>query len=406
MFEIIAGDHATKARLGRLTTPHGVVNTPAFMPVGTQGTVKGLTVQDLKSCGAEIVLSNVYHLSLRPGQKLLEEAGGLHRFMAWDGPILTDSGGYQVFSLAQLRKVTDEGVIFSSHVDGAIHHLTPEGVVDFQLAIGSDVVIPLDECVRYPSEREEAAEALHRTHQWARRSMDRFQTATPPERRPLLFGLLQGASYPDLRRQAVEEIVPLGFDGHALGGFCVGEPKELMFELLPAVTAALPAEKPRYLMGVGEPTDLVESVLHGVDLFDCVIPTRHGRNGLAYTWSGRMNLRHAAYATDPLPLDPDCPCLTCRTHSRMYIKHLFQTQEILGLRLLSFHNLWFYCQLMSSVRQAIASARMEELHHRLAAAYQPRPFGEDLEVSGGISKISPESRPKGRGQPTVEGLVG
>ena len=371
MFELIAQDSNTKARLGKLKTGHGIVNTPAFMPVGTQGTVKGLTVQDLKTCGAEIVLSNVYHLSLRPGQKILEEAGGLHRFMAWDGPILTDSGGYQVFSLAELRKVTDEGVIFSSHIDGAIHHLTPENVIAFQQAIGSDIVIPLDECVRYPCEREKAEEAVRRTTHWAQRSKDAFTLSlSKGERRPLLFGIIQGATYPDLRRASVEQIIPIGFDGHALGGFCVGEPRELMFGLLSQVVEFLPADKPRYLMGVGEPLDLIEAVAAGVEMFDCVVPTRHGRNGLAYTWQGRLNLRHAACATDPRPVEADCQCEVCRTYSRMYIRHLFQTRELLGMRLLSFHNLWFFCKLMASIRQAITEQRLNELQRRLSAAYQ------------------------------------
>ncbi|MBI3332876.1 MAG: tRNA guanosine(34) transglycosylase Tgt [Candidatus Omnitrophica bacterium] len=376
-FELLARDPHGSARVGVLRTPHGIVNTPAFMPVGTQGTVKTLTVQDLKACGVEMVLSNVYHLSLRPGQKVLEAAGGLHRFMAWEGPILTDSGGYQVFSLATLRKITDAGVIFSSHVDGAIHELTPERVIEFQWAIGSDVVIPLDECVRYPCEREEAQAALSRTANWAARSKETFKNLTGSDpagsdpKRPLLFGIVQGATYPDLRRLAAQELVSMELDGYCLGGFSVGEPRGLLFELLPAVTGFLPQDHPRYLMGMGEPLDIVEAVENGVDLFDCVVPTRHGRNGLAYTWGGRLNLRHAAHATDPRPLDESCECETCRTYSRMYIRHLFQTQEILGLRLLSFHNVWFYSKLMSMIRRAIAGEGLKGLRARLAAAYQP-----------------------------------
>lgn len=388
-FEVTARDSTTQARAGILSTAHGVVHTPAFMPVGTQGTVKTLSVKDLRACGIEIVLSNVYHLSLRPGQSVLKAAGGLHRFMAWDGPILTDSGGYQVFSLASLRKVTDEGVIFSSHVDGAIHHLTPENVIQFQLGLGSDIVIPLDECVRFPCERNEAEEAVRRTTLWAQRSRREFlgrvgasqgsgmrsqesrdsQLLTPA---PLLFGIVQGATYLDLRRRALEELVPLEFDGHCLGGFCVGEPRELMFEMLPQVAETLPSDRPRYLMGVGEPLDVVEAVSCGIDLFDCVVPTRHGRNGLAYTWTGRLNLRQAAYSTDPRPLDSDCPCEVCQTYSRMYIRHLLQAQEILGLRLLSFHNVWFYSTLMQRIRQAIEGKdpTLKELHARLAEVYQ------------------------------------
>ncbi len=383
MFTITVKDSSTKARVGILQTAHGPVATPAFMPVGTQGTVKGLTVQDLKACGIEIVLSNVYHLSLRPGQKILEMAGGLHRFMGWEGPILTDSGGYQVFSLASLRKVSDEGVTFSSHLDGAIHHLTPEGVIGFQRAIGSDIVIPLDECVAYPCEKEEAEAALHRTILWARRSKGRFQypvssvkvtsgyTDTGYGTRPLLFGIVQGATYPDLRRRAVQEMVPLEFDGYALGGFSVGEPRGLMFDLLPESAGALPEDRPRYLMGMGEPLDLVEAVRCGVDLFDCVVPTRHGRNGLAYTGEGRLNVRLAACAEDSRPLDEACECEVCRTHSRLYLRHLFRAQELLAYRLLSFHNIWFYSKLMSAIRQAIGLGTLEALRNRLAAAYQP-----------------------------------
>ncbi|MCM8794887.1 MAG: tRNA guanosine(34) transglycosylase Tgt [Candidatus Omnitrophica bacterium] len=369
LFEVTTVDSRTRARRGILRTPHGEVQTPLFMPVGTQGTVKGLTVQDLKSCGIGMVLSNVYHLSLRPGREILQKAGGVHRFMAWDGPILTDSGGYQVFSLADLRKVTDEGVTFSNHVDGAVHHLTPENVIDFQRAIGSDVVIPLDECVRYPCERVEAEQALVRTNQWARRSKNAFALRQNQGTTPLLFGIVQGATFPDLRERAAQEIAGLGFDGHALGGFSVGEPRYLLFEILERVARALPQDKPRYLMGVGEPLDILEAVMAGVDMFDCVIPTRHGRNGLAYTWAGRLNLRHAVHSRDPSPLDPDCRCGTCRTYSRMYIRHLFQTHELLGLRLLSFHNLWFYGKLMESIRQAVSENRVEELKNRLDVAY-------------------------------------
>jgi len=369
-FQVVTRDAETSARVGLLHTPHGTVNTPAFMPVGTQGTVKILTVQDLKECGVEMILSNVYHLSLRPGQKILETAGGLHRFMAWEGPILTDSGGYQVFSLASLRKVADEGVSFSSHVDGALHHLTPEKVIEFQLAIGSDVVVPLDECVRYPCERDEAAEAVRRTFHWAQRSLKAFGAASAAVS-PLLFGIVQGATYPDLRKAALDQLLPMEFDGFCLGGFSVGEPRGLTFELLPAVAQLLPEDRPRYLMGMGEPLDLVDAITSGIDLFDCVIPTRHGRNGLAYTAKGRLNLRHAVHAADPQPLDPACLCQVCQTYSRMYIRHLFQTQELLGLRLLSFHNVWFYSKLISIIRKAIAEQRLMGLRETLAAAYQP-----------------------------------
>jgi len=388
IFQITSQDKETKARVGKLTTAHGVVNTPAFMPVGTHGAVKTLSVQDLKACGIEMVLSNVYHLSIRPGQEVLEAAGGLHRFMAWEGPILTDSGGYQVFSLAARAKVTDQGVTFASHVDGALNQFTPESVIDFQLAVGSDVVIPLDQCVAYPCDRAQAQEALERTTRWAERSKKQFvgswvngsmgqseeRTHSPihsSTHQPLLFGIIQGATYPDLRKRSVEEIVPLDFDGYCLGGFSVGEPKGLMYELIPEVAAQLPTDQPRYLMGMGEPIDLIEAVEQGVDLFDCVIPTRHGRNGIAYTWAGRINLRHAAHVKDTKPLDPECRCPVCTTYSRMYLRHLVQTQEMLGLRALSFHNIWFYSKLMSTLRRAIQEKTLGTLHARLRAAYQP-----------------------------------
>ncbi len=382
MFQVITQDAGSRARVGRLTTPHGVVNTPSFMPVGTQATVKGLTVQDLRACGIEMILSNVYHLSLRPGPKILEQAGGLHRFMGWDGPILTDSGGYQAFSLASRCKVTDRGVTFASHIDGSPHELTPESVVDFQRVLGSDVVIPLDECVRYPCERPGAREAVERTRAWAKRSKKQFVVSSKQfveksvhyslrtTDSPLLFGIIQGAAFEDLRREAADQIVEIGFDGYCLGGFSVGEPKEIMNELIPVVVERVPEEKPRYLMGMGEPMDLLNAAAQGVDLFDCVVPTRHGRNGVAYTSQGRINLRNAVHAADPGPLDPACACEVCRTHSRMYIRHLFQTQELLGLRLLSFHNVWFYSKLMAAVRTAIVGGTLETLRARWSGVYQ------------------------------------
>ncbi len=335
------------------------------MPVGTQGTVKTLTPQDLKACGVQILLSNVYHLSLRPGLGILQKAGGLHRFMAWDGPILTDSGGYQVFSLAAKRRLTDEGVTFASHVDGSAHSLTPESVIQFELGIGVDIAVPLDHCVQYPCERVEAEEALERTTRWAERSKKEFVLQQAQgERKTLLFGIVQGSTFPELRRRSARELTGIGFDGYCLGGFSVGEPKALMNELLPAAAENLPADRPRYLMGMGEPIDLLEAVQQGVDLFDCVIPTRHGRNGIAYTSEGKLNLRNAVHAEDPRPLDPCCACEVCKTYSRMYIRHLFQAQEILGLRLLSFHNLWFYSTLMSEMRRAIGEGTLSSLRSK------------------------------------------
>ena len=353
-----------------MSLAHGVVETPAFMPVGTQGTVKTLTPQDLKACGVQILLSNVYHLSLRPGLEILEKAGGLHRFMAWEGPILTDSGGYQVFSLAAKRRIKEEGVTFASHVDGSSHSLTPENVIQFELGIGVDIAVPLDHCVQYPCERTEAEEALERTTRWAERAKREFVLRqAQDERRTLLFGIVQGATYPELRRRSAQQLTAIGFDGYCLGGFSVGEPKALMNELLPAAAENLPETQPRYLMGMGEPMDLLESVEAGLDLFDCVIPTRHGRNGVAYTSEGKLNLKNAVHAKDPRPLDPACRCEVCRTYSRLYIRHLFQAQEILGLRLLSFHNVWFYSTLMAEIRRAIGEGSLGPLRSKLSAAY-------------------------------------
>jgi len=373
-FAVTARDPNTAARTGRLITPHGEVRTPVFMPVGTQGTVKGLTPEELRQIGIEILLGNVYHLSLRPGQDALEAAGGLHCFMAWDRPILTDSGGYQVFSLADLRRVDDEGVTFSSPVDGGrIHRLTPESVMEFQERIGVDVRIPLDECPPLPADRSRLEAAVRRTTDWAGRSRKRFLEGrgegVPP---PLLFGIVQGGLDLELRRQAFEQLAPMGFDGYCLGGFAVGEPREAMMEILPETAALLPEDRPRCLMGVGEPLDLIEGVMAGIDLFDCVVPTRHARNGTAYTWAGRLNLRNARFAQERGPIDPDCRCEVCNTYSRMYLRHLFEAREMLGPRLLSYHNLWFYSTLMAEIRRAVSAGRLEALRKRLAPVYDKR----------------------------------
>ena len=379
-FRVCVTDPSSRARAGRLRTAHGMIETPVFMPVGTQATVKTTTPGELREAGATMILANVYHLMQRPGAEVLAAAGGLHRFMGWDGGILTDSGGFQVFSLSQLRKVSDEGVLFQSPIDGAKHHLTPESVMRFQRLLGSDVIVPLDECVRYPCERPEAERALARTQLWAERSKRGLTPleGSDPFRAQLLFGIVQGATYPDLRRRAVEGLQPLGFDGYAIGGLSVGEPRALMLEALEATTPALPADRPRYLMGVGEPLDLVDAVLAGVDLFDCVIPTRHGRNGVAYTWAGRFHLRNAVHRLDQRPLDPSCACPACRHHSRSYLHHLFRAQEILGLRLLTLHNLWFYAELMRTVRAAVSGKALLPLRARLATAYSD---AAPLEVS-------------------------
>jgi queuine tRNA-ribosyltransferase len=363
-FELLATDGA--ARRGRLTTPHGVVETPAFMPVGTQGTVKSLSPDDVREAGAQILLGNTYHLLLRPGPDLVRELGGLHRFMAWDGPILTDSGGFQVFSLAKLRKLTEAGAEFRSPLDGATHFLSPERAVEIQCALGSDIMHPLDECLAYPATREQTERSLALTLRWAQRSLAAHRVLAGDQ---ALFGIVQGGSYPDLRARAVAETVALGFAGYAIGGMAVGEPKPMMRDLTEAVARALPADQPRYLMGVGKPEDLVESVARGVDMFDCVLPTRNARNGQCFTPDGPLTLKQARFTRDPAPLQEDCPCYACRRFSRAYLRHLFMADELLVYRLLSLHNLHFFLGLMTALRAAIAAGAFEAFRTRFFARY-------------------------------------
>ncbi len=335
-------------------TSRGAIDTPCFMPVGTQGSVKTLSPQELNESGAEIVLSNTYHLFLRPGLEIIEKAGGLHSFMSWDKPILTDSGGYQVFSLALLRKITDEGVHFQSHIDGMRHFLTPGDIVRIQQALGSDIIMPLDECVHYPCVRDQAELATERTISWAKKSRDAHsaiqQQGTCPQH---LFGIVQGATYEDLRIRCCEELIEAGFDGYCIGGLSVGEPKNLMYNMAGICAAVLPERKPRYAMGVGLPDDIIEAVTLGIDMFDCVAPTRYGRNGTAFTHKGEVTVRNARYAKDYGPLDAACGCYTCNNFSRAYLRHLFNAEEILGLRLVSLHNIYFYLELMRAIRKAI-----------------------------------------------------
>lgn len=353
-FELIAKDKDTSARYGRVTTSHGVFETPAFMPVGTQATVKTLSNRDLADCGVQILLSNAYHLYLRPGEDIIKTAGGLHKFMGWDKPILTDSGGFQVFSLAVLRKVSDEGVEFQSHIDGSKHFLTPEKMVGFQTVLGSDIMMVLDECVHYPCEYDLAKRAVDRTLDWAARSKKVHSSQLTADRRPgFLFGIVQGASYKDLREECAKALVEMDFDGYALGGLAVGEPKEITREITQFTTELLPEDRPRYLMGVGEPQDLIEAVASGIDMFDCVVPTRNGRNGTAFTKTGRVSLRNAESAKDFRPIEEGCGCYACRTYTRGYIRHLFNVDEILGLRLVSLHNVYFYQRLIQEMRDAI-----------------------------------------------------
>jgi queuine tRNA-ribosyltransferase len=363
-FELLATDG--RARRGRLTTPHGVVDTPAFMPVGTRGAVKSLSPDDLRSAGAQIVLSNTFHLLVRPGPDLVRELGGLHRFMGWDGPILTDSGGFQVFSLARLRKLTEDGVQFRAPADGSLHHLSPERAIEVQHALGVDVAHPLDECLGYPATREETGRSLDLTLRWARRSLAAHRGAGTAA---ALFGIVQGGFHEDLRARAVAETVALGFDGYAIGGMAVGEPKPLMRELTEAVADALPAGQPRYLMGVGKPEDLVEAVARGVDMFDCVLPTRNARNGQAFTPDGPVTLKQARWTRDPSPLQADCPCPACRQFSRAYLRHLFMVEELLVYRLLSLHNLHFFLGLMAAMRGAIVEGRFASFRTRFHARY-------------------------------------
>lgn len=372
--EITAKDISTRARSGKVKTSHGEFETPAFMPVGTQATVKTLSNDELKGCGVQILLSNAYHLYLRPGTDIIRNAGGLHRFMNWDRPILTDSGGFQVFSLAVLRKVTDEGVEFQSHIDGSKHFLTPRSMLEFQTALGSDIMMVLDECVHYPCEHGMAKRAVKRTLEWARLSKTAFADAGPgPNREQHLFGIVQGASYEDLRKECAEELAGMNFDGYALGGLAVGEPREITSEITDFTVSLLPEDKPRYLMGVGEPRDILEAVSHGIDMFDCVVPTRNGRNGTAFTSEGRFSVRTAVNSSDLSPIEEGCGCYACRNHTRSYIRHLFNTDEILGLKLVSLHNIYFYQRLMRGIRQAIKEGKFTEYKNERMEKWTHRP---------------------------------
>lgn len=361
-FTVTHQDRASSARTGLLKTAHGVVKTPVFMPVGTQATVKTLTPQELSDCKTQIILGNAYHLYLRPGREIIREAGGLHKFMRWSGPILTDSGGFQVFSLAVLRKITQKGVEFQSHIDGSRHFLTPEDIIGIQLDLGSDILMPLDECVPYPAERDYARESLKFTALWARRSKETFLNRQNKGDGRLLFGIVQGGTYLDLRKQAAEELLEIDFPGYAVGGVSVGEPDELKFEVLEQALQFLPKEKPRYAMGMGTPRDIFKAIEMGVDMFDCVMPTRHARNGSAFTKSGKLVLRNAPYTRDFKPIEENCRCFACRNnYTRAYIRHLINTGEILGVRLVSLHNVYFYVMLMQRIREAIQKNKFLEL---------------------------------------------
>lgn len=370
-FDLLASDPASNARAGRMKTPHGDVRTPVFMPVGTQATVKTLTPAELEAAGAQIVLGNTYHLFLRPGHALIREMGGLHGFMNWRRPILTDSGGYQVFSLSDLKSIAEEGVTFQSHIDGARHLFTPELVMEIETALGADIVAPLDECPPYPCDYRYAKDSAALTVRWADRSRKRFdELAGERAHAQALFGIVQGGVYADLRVDCARSLVDRGFDAYAIGGMSIGEPKSTMGELIDATVEHLPADRPRYLMGAGTPEDLVDAVGRGIDMFDCVIPTREGRNGALYTRRGRVNIYNARFRADAGPIDPSCSCYACRTFSRSYIRHLYRAGEILGPRMGTLHNIQFYVGLAAEMRAAVLEGRFGAWRRSFLAEYQ------------------------------------
>ena len=390
MFELLAQDRQTKARRGRLTIAHGILDTPAFMPVGTQGAVKAVSPGELRELKAQIILGNTYHLFVRPGLAVIERFGGLHNFMGWHGPILTDSGGYQIFSLAKLRKITEEGVEFQNHIDGARAFISPEIAMEIQTALGSDVAMALDECVPYPCEYDYAAKSAELTKRWAKRCKEwkerNAEHRTPNvERRTkaslnyqpsttdsLLFGIVQGGTFDDLRRESAQAIVELGFGGYAIGGVSVGEPEKEMMAAVESVEPFLPTDKPRYAMGLGTPPQLLEMIARGMDMFDCVLPTRLARNGTAFTTTGTLNLKNAEFTLDKRPIEDNCECYSCRDFSRGYIRHLIKAGEILGLRLITLHNLHFYLNLMSRARVEIESGTFDQFRKTFVAEYKTR----------------------------------
>jgi queuine tRNA-ribosyltransferase len=373
-FEIVKKD-AAGARRGRLTTPHGTVETPFFMPVGTQASVKALTQETLEELGAEIILANTYHLYLRPGHELIRKLGGLHQFMSWPRAMLTDSGGYQVFSLSELRKITDEGVRFRSHLDGAEHLLTPEKAAEIQLALDSDIAMVLDECIETPAPREKAEAALKRTTEWARRARVYFlqQAANSGELPQWQFGIVQGATFPDLRRESARQLVELDFPGYAVGGLAVGEAHEMTCEMTAEVNALLPKDRPRYLMGVGRPEQIADYVALGIDMMDCVLPTRAARHACLYTSEGRVLIKNTRYALDQRPIDPRCVCSVCRRYSRAYLRHLFAAGEITAAILASHHNVHFYLDIMRQIREAIEFGNLANFSSEMHARYAEGP---------------------------------
>jgi queuine tRNA-ribosyltransferase len=375
VFELLAQDRQGKARRGRLTTAHGVIDTPAFMPVGTQGSVKGMSPGELREVNAQIILGNTYHLFVRPGLDVIKHFGGLHKFMNWDGPILTDSGGYQIFSLAKLRKITEEGVHFQNHVDGTPAFISPEIAMEIQATLGSDIAMVLDECAPYPCERDYAARSLEMTTRWAKRCKENAQGRTPnaeSRMQQLIFGIIQGATFDDLRKESAQAIVDLDFDGYAVGGVSVGEPEEEMMRAVESTEPFLPSDKPRYAMGLGTPPQLLEMIARGMDMFDCVLPTRLARNGTAFTSTGTLNLKNAEFALDKGPIEEGCKCTACRGFARGYIRHLIKAEEILGLRLITHHNLHFYLDLMKRARDKIDTGTFDDFRRRFVSNYKTR----------------------------------
>src|SRR6185369_13283704 len=390
-FELLASDQYSKARRGRLKTAHGMIDTPAFMPVGTQGSVKGVSPRELRELNAQIILGNTYHLFVRPGLDVLKHFGGLHNFMSWDGPILTDSGGFQIFSLAKLRKIADEGVEFQNHIDGARAFISPEVAMEIQAALGSDIAMVLDECVPYPCEYDYAARSAEMTTRWAKRcerwKQENTQRSTPNAQRrteeetvsqlstinsQLLFGIVQGGTFQDLRRASAQAIVELDFDGYAIGGVSVGEPEEEMMRAVESAEPSVPADKPRYAMGLGTPPQLLEMVARGMDMFDCVLPTRLARNGTAFTSTGTLNLKNSEFALDKRPIEENCACSACREFTRGYIRHLIKAEEILGLRLITLHNLHSYLNLMDRARTEIEKGTFNQFRKAFVAEYKTR----------------------------------
>ncbi len=355
-FEILFESKENAARVGRLTTPHGEIETPVFMPVGTQATVKALTPEELQDLGVSIILANTYHLYLRPGHEVIAGFNGLHNFMHWDRPMLTDSGGFQVFSLAKLRKINDEGVTFQSHIDGSKHVLTPERAVEVQEALGADIIMCLDECTPYPASREYARSSLELTTDWAKRCKEAKRSD-----RSALFGIVQGGMYKDLRIESAERLIKIGFPGYAIGGLSVGEPQDLMNEIASHTLPLLPQERPRYVMGVGKPKNLIDLVAMGADMFDCVLPTRNARNGQLFTRHGTINIRNACYVSDHEPVEAGCPCYTCQNYSRSYLRHLYMAREILAYRLNTIHNIHFFMKLMKEIRSAVRKGTLDKL---------------------------------------------